>query len=173
MTATTTTADATTTMDVLLDQGDHKHLSFRRLATEWEVLTFPGGFHVRRFAGRDFVFVNGAADMLQSLSFTALDPAYWSDKLTAGTAKSWCESDFSEWLVEEARDVLGLEYDEIDHLLKGADLSTETRARDVLEEDFKGMRFPDPGDFYGWDDRYLKSLSAAHHGLALYADRQS
>ncbi|MES0838360.1 hypothetical protein [Nocardiopsis tropica] len=172
MTATTT-ADATTTMDVLLDQGDYKHLSFRRRSTEWEVLTFPGGFHVRRFAGRDFVFVNGAADMPASLAFTGPDPGYWADKLTAGTPKSWCESDFSEWLVEEARDVLGLEYAEIDDLLKGADLSTEARSREVVQEDFKGVDFPAPTTFYTWDDRFLMSLSAAHRGLALYADRQS
>lgn len=171
MTATST--DATTTMDVLLDQGDHKHLSFRRLSTEWEVLTFPGGFLVRSFERCDFVFANGTEDVLAALSLTGPDPVYWADKLTAGAAKSWSESAFVEWLVEEAHDVLELGYAAIDDLLRGVDLSTEARARDVVEEDFAGVRFPDPHRFYTWDDRFLMSLGAAHQGLALYADRQS
>ena len=172
--STTATILPAPTMEVVLDQGAHKHLRFRRMSTGWEVLTFPGGFLVRRFAGCDFVVVNGADDIVSSMAFTEGDPVYWADKLTAGDARSWNYVSFTEWLLEEAHHELDLDYAEIDELLRTADLSTERRSREVLADDFKGLAFPDATieQFYSWDDRFLSSLRAARQGLALYANQQ-
>ncbi|PWV44572.1 hypothetical protein [Nocardiopsis sp. L17-MgMaSL7] len=159
------------TMEIVLDQGAHKHLRFRRMATDWEVHLFPGGFLVRRFAGCDFVFVTGAEDIIASMAFTEGDPVYWADKLTAGTARSWDYGAFTEWLLDEAHHELDLDYEEIDELLRGADLSTERRAREVVADDFQGLAFPDSTIdlYYSLDSRFLLSLHAARQGLALYA----
>lgn len=169
---TITDAAIETTMEIVLDQGAHKHLKFLRRTTDWEVLLFPGGFLVRRFAC-DFVFVNGTDDVIASMAFTEGDPVYWAETLTAGDARSWDYDAFTEWLLDEAHHELDLDYDAIDDLLRGADLSTERRSREVLAEDFEGLAFPDDiiDQFYSWDSRFLLSLHAARQGLALYAAR--
>jgi len=172
MTASTTATDATTTMEVLLDQGAHRHLRFQCGHELWEVHTFPGGLLIRGFG--DYVLINGANDVLASMSFTQGDPVYWSGKVTAGTVRVWDESRFREHLVAEADRLQ--EGEEVRELLEMADFHSEALAREAIAgADIEELYFPeeDLDDFYVLDPYFLRALTQARQGLALYADRQS
>ncbi|WP_047870445.1 hypothetical protein [Nocardiopsis sp. RV163] len=169
---TATATDATTTMEILLDQGAYRHLRFQRGPELWEVHTFPGGLLIRGFG--DYVLINGADDILESMSFTQADPAYWSEKVTAGTVRVWDETAVREHLAAEADRVE--ESQEVRELLEMAEFHSEALAREALAgADIYELFFPEENldDFYVLDPMFVRALDRAHEGLALYADRQS
>lgn len=164
----TTTTDIPTTMEVLLDQGASRHLRFERGPDLWEVHTFPGGLLIRGFG--DYVLVNGADDVLESMSFTQGDPVYWSGKVTAGTVRVWDETAFREHLVAEAERLE--EGEEVRELLEMADFHSEALAREALAgADIDELYFPeeDLDDFYVLDPLFTRALARTHEGLVLYA----
>lgn len=166
---TTVTAPALT-MEILHESGQYRHLAFRRGPAGWDLHTFPGGVMVRGIG--NYLFTNGADDIVHAFAFTGADPAYWADK-SAGSTRVWSERAFRSWIAEEGQ-AEALE-EEVEEFLDGNDLYTEAFAREALAG-ARGLDidFPDSDvdDFYVWDPVYLQALRLTRQGLAHYAQQR-
>ncbi|MET9713334.1 hypothetical protein [Nocardiopsis alba] len=168
----TATAPALT-MEIVLDAGPHKHLRFQRGMQAWEILTFPGGLLVRSFG--DYVLVNGADNIIDSMAYTEGDPVYWASKLTSGDPRVWDEEAFRAWLAREAAEC-GVQEEVESEILSGRDLHSEALAREaVAAADLTEIDFPEYelDDFFVPSPHFLRALERAREGLACYAAQQS
>ncbi|MEU0238278.1 hypothetical protein ABZ234_11350 [Nocardiopsis sp. NPDC006198] len=160
------------TMDVRMDNAGYRHLHFEQGKSWWDLHAFPGGLMVRGDHGA-FVFANGSPDIFSSFRFSGVDPAYWAQTLDAGTARSWSEQRFRDWLTEEAESLGVLERArKVLSENNGYDLEHEASARWALANayDELGIAFPDPGevDLYDWDEYYLWTVHAISAGIRAY-----
>ncbi|MEV7975350.1 hypothetical protein [Streptomyces sp. NPDC086519] len=175
-------------MTVLHDAGLYRHLRFAPAESSlcwWDLVTWPhnliangshGSFHFHRF-GPDTI------DMFvlfrDSRAGRTINPDYWDEKVRAGGVKSWSQSKFRAWLVEEAaalesrypgtveavgKQILNSDEHNIEYAETARFAVSQFRHGDVT------LRFPDEWDlsFEDFDWKYLWQCHAIVAGIAMY-----
>ncbi|MFD5137499.1 hypothetical protein ACFWMX_14855 [Streptomyces sp. NPDC058378] len=173
-------------MTVLREDGLYRHLKFETpqygSIYRYDLITWPHGLLIRG-DGPNFVFsLYPTADlfeMFKGSSHHGINPDYWSEKVVAGTVKSWSEEKFRSWLLQAAGERAakhpGL-IDEVRYQILESDefnLEFEELARHALASfTHPEVQFQFPlkwvVDFDDYDWTYLWACHAIVHGIAQY-----
>lgn len=90
------------TMEVLLDNGLHRHLRFTKPGTNsywFEIVTWPGTLTIRGDMG-SFVFAR-LPDMLEFFRGQRINPQYWAEKEQTGAPTARFDEKFAAKLIRE------------------------------------------------------------------------
>lgn len=182
-------------MEIVLDQGTHRHLRFRQpmwqppllrpqsLGYFWfDLITVPGTL-IFQGDGRSFVF-SRVEDMFEFFrgKLAVMDPHYWAEKLTSCSredAKVYDEDRFKRLVTEHVQEAeeygwgpTGLVQAVREQVLSREDVTYyEAGAREALEEfAHDGFQFTDvyEWDFRSYDWWFLWACHAIVWGIALY-----
>jgi hypothetical protein len=174
-------------MEIVLDNGLHRHLRFRHQGPGYsgymwfDLITVPGTL-IFQGDGDSYVF-SRMEDMFQFFrgKISRIDPHYWAEKLTSRTrddAKTYDEDLFKQLVTEHVEEAVrycdapaGLVEAVREQVLNDGGIYYESGARDALESfEHDGFRFSDvwEWDFRCYDWWFLWACHAIVWGIALY-----